>query len=328
MHSVGSVPLWIGFTVFVLLMLALDLGVFHRKDHVVGAREALGWSAVWIALAGVFGLGIYHFFGADRALEFAAGYLIEKSLSVDNLFVFVLLFSAFAIPARYQHRVLFWGVLGALVMRGLFIAAGAALLQRFHWVLYVFGAILLLSAIKLWREKAEHDDPRQGFAYRLFARVFPSTHELDGHNFWTRRNGRLLATPLFAVLVVVELTDVVFAVDSIPAIFAVTDDPFIVYTSNVFAILGLRSLYFLLAGMLERFYLLKPALAAILALVGTKLLISDFYKVPIGLSLAIIAALLTGAVAGSLWWPRRLTTKPKQGTGVSGQGSPPEIPAG
>ncbi len=321
MHSVGSLPLWIGFTVFVLAMVALDLGV-HRKDHVVRAREALCWSALWVALAAVFGLGVYHFFGSDRALEFAAGYLIEKSLSVDNLFVFVLLFSAFAIPARFQHRVLFWGVLGALVMRGLFIGAGAVLLQRFHWVLYVFGGILLISAIKLWREKGEPDDPRSGLPYRMFARIFPSTPEFDGHNFWTRQGGRWLATPLFAVLVVVELTDVLFAVDSIPAIFAVTDDPFIVYTSNVFAILGLRSLYFLLAGALDRFYLLKPALAAILALVGMKLLVSDFYKVPIGVSLALIGGILTGAVLGSVCWPR----KPESGPAEPKE-STPELPA-
>jgi tellurite resistance protein TerC len=304
MHSIGSPLLWIAFTVFVLAMLALDLGVFHRKTHAVSYRESLLWSGVWVALAGVFGLGMWHWFGSQHALEFVTGYLIEKSLSVDNLFVFVLLFTAFSVPPRYQHRVLFWGVLGALIMRGVFIAAGAALLQRFHWILYVFGFILLISAVKLWRGKDEASDPRGGFAYRTFTRLFRFTDEFHDHHFWFKKDGRWFATPLFAVLVVVELTDLVFAVDSIPAIFAVTEDPFIVYTSNVFAILGLRSLYFLLAGALDRFYLLKPALAAILAFVGVKLLIVDFYKIPIGVSLSVIAALLSGAVLGSWWWPK------------------------
>ncbi|HEV8245238.1 MAG TPA: TerC family protein [Polyangiaceae bacterium] len=305
MHSVGTPSLWLGFAIFVLAMLALDLGVFHRKTHAIGLREALLWSAVWVTLSGVFGLGIWHWFGSDRALEFATGYLIEKSLSVDNLFVFVLLFAAFRIPARFQHRVLFWGVLGALLMRGVFIGLGAALLQRFHWVLYVFGVILLASAVKLWREQGKPSDPKAGLAHRLFQRACPSTPELHDRHFWVKLDGRWLATPLFAVLVVVELTDVVFAVDSIPAIFAVSDDPFIVYTSNIFAIFGLRSLYFLLAGALERFYLLKPALAVVLALVGLKLLVSNLYKVPIGISLAVIGALLTGAIVGSWLWPKK-----------------------
>jgi tellurite resistance protein TerC len=303
-HSVGTPALWIGFTIFVLLMLALDLGVFNKKSHIIGFKESLTWSLVWIGLATIFGAGIFWQFGSERGLEFAAGYVIEKSLSVDNLFVFVVIFSAFKIPAQYQHRVLFWGVLGALIMRAIFIGLGAALLQRFHWILYVFGAILIVSAIRLWREKHEDENPKEGFAYRMLRKVIPATDQIHGQHFFIKEGGKWLATPLFSVLVVVEISDVVFAVDSIPAIFAVTDDPFIVYTSNVFAILGLRSLYFLLAGALDRFYLLKPALAVVLAFVGVKLLITDFYKIPIAISLAVIASLLTGAILASLKWPR------------------------
>ncbi len=304
MHSVGSPLLWVGFTVFVLAMLFLDLAVFHRRSHAVSFREALGFSALWVALAVLFGLGIYWRFGADCALEYAAGYLIEKSLSVDNLFVFLLIFTAFRIPAEFQHRVLFWGVLGALVMRGLFIGGGAALLQHFDWVLYVFGAILLVSAFKMWRDRPLAD-PKKSLVYRAFRRVFHHSPEFSGDHFWIEQGGRRVATPLLAALIVVELSDVIFAVDSIPAIFAVTDDPFIVYTSNIFAILGLRSLYFLLSGAMYRFYLLKPALAAVLGLVGLKLLVSDLYEVPIGVSLAVIAALLAGAIAGSVLMPPR-----------------------
>jgi tellurite resistance protein TerC len=305
MYSVGSPLLWVGFTVFVLAMLFLDLSVFHRRCHAVSFREALGFSALWVGLALLFGLGIYWRFGTDCALEYAAGYLIEKSLSVDNLFVFLLIFTSFRIPPELQHRVLFWGVLGALVMRGLFIGAGAALLQRFHWVLYLFGVVLIVSAVKMWRDKPVADDPKASLAFKVFRRVFPYSPELAGDRFWIQRDGRRLATRLFGVLIVVELSDVVFAVDSIPAIFAITEDPFIVYTSNVFAILGLRSLYFLLSGALHRFYLLKPALAAVLGLVGIKLLISDFYEVPIGASLAVIGSLLAGAIVGSILHPLR-----------------------
>lgn len=305
LHSVGTPGLWIGFTVFVLLMLALDLGVFNRKSHVVTFKEALVWSLVWIALASAFGAGIFWHFGTEHGLEFAAGYVIEKSLSVDNLFVFVVIFSAFKIPAQYQHRVLFWGVLGALIMRAAFIGLGAALLQRFHWIFYVFGVILIVSAVRLWREQEEAENPKDGLAYRTLKKIIPTTDALHGQHFFAKEGGKWLATPLFSVLLVVEISDVIFAVDSIPAIFAVTEDPFIVYTSNVFAILGLRSLYFLLAGALDRFYLLKPALSIVLAFVGIKLLIADFYKIPVGISLAVIASVLTIAILASLKWPRR-----------------------
>jgi tellurite resistance protein TerC len=329
MHSVGSPALWVGFTVFVLVMLLLDLSVFHRRSHAVSFREALGFSALWVMLAVLFGLGIYWRFGAPSALEFAAGYLIEKSLSVDNLFVFLLIFTAFRVPSEQQHRVLFWGVLGALVMRGLFIAAGAALLRHFHWILYVFGVVLLWSALKMWRDDPIAADPKRSAAYRLFCRLFPYSPEFSGQSFWVRLDGRSVATPLFAALVVVELTDVIFAVDSIPAIFAVTSDPFIIYTSNIFAILGLRSLYFLLSGALHRFYLLRPALSAVLGLVGAKLLVSDWYEVPILVSLAVIASLLVSAIVASVVWPRQdpPVEPPRRPEGGGPQSLGPRAPA-
>jgi tellurite resistance protein TerC len=306
--SVGSPAHWLGFLVFVLVMLALDLGVFHRHAHAVRVKEALIWSLVWVGLAGCFGVLVYFAFGSERALEFAAGYVIEKALSVDNLFVFVVLFGAFQIPQRSQHRVLFWGVLGALVMRALFIAAGSALLLRFHWLIYLFGAFLVFTAIKLAREKAENDakSPLEGGAYRLLQRVLPTSSELDGERFFTKKAGRRLATPLFVVLLLVELTDVIFAVDSIPAVFAVTTDPFIVFTSNVFAILGLRSLYFVLADFVQRFHYLKPALAGVLGFVGVKMLLTGVLHVPTAISLGVIVATLGAGVWLSVRRERRL----------------------
>jgi tellurite resistance protein TerC len=304
MHSVATPTSWLVFSVVVLGLLALDLGVFHRRPHAVSLREAGTWTAVWIALAGVFGVFVYLTLGSQRALEYAAAYLVEKSLSVDNLFVFVAVFGAFAVPPQLQHRVLFWGVMGALVLRAVFIAVGAVLLEHFHAVIYVFGAILLLTAYRLLREKAGHEaHPQNSAAYRLFQRFIPSTRDYHGNHMVVRENGRLLATPLLAVLVVVEVSDVIFAVDSIPAVFAVTEDPFIVYTSNVFAILGLRSLYFLLADVVHRFRYLKLGLVGILAFVGVKMLISDFVKVPIVLSLAFIALTLLLAILASLLIP-------------------------
>jgi tellurite resistance protein TerC len=310
LHSVGSPVHWIAFIVFVLAMLALDLGVFHRQAHAVKVKEALTWSLVWIALACVFGGLVYFMFGQERALEFAAGYVIEKALSVDNLFVFVVLFTAFQIPQTSQHRVLFWGVLGALVMRAVFIAAGSVLLARFHWLMYLFGGFLVFTAIKLWREKAgeaAEESPRDGKVYKFLARVVPTSATLDGQRFFTVQNGRRLATPLFLVLILVEVTDLIFAVDSIPAVFAVTNDPFIVFTSNVFAILGLRSLYFVLADFVQRFYYLKPALALVLGFVGVKMLIMGWVKVPIWVSLVFICATLAGAVLLSIRRDRRLS---------------------
>lgn len=304
-QSIGSPLLWIGFLVFVVAMLAIDLGVFHRKAHVVGAREALAWSSVWIALALIFNVGVWQVFGAQRGVEFLTGYVIEKSLSIDNIFVFVVIFSALGIPALYQHRVLFWGILSALLLRAGMIFAGTALLSRFHWLIYVFGAFLVVTGVKLFLQRGKEEDPSGGWALRQARRLIPSTDKLDGDRFFTIENGRRVATPLFMALLLVEVTDVIFAVDSIPAIFAVTSDPFIVFTSNIFAILGLRSLFFLLAGAVDKFRYLKVGLSAVLVFVGSKMALVDWYKVPPAASLAIIAALLGCSIAASLWVSRR-----------------------
>ena len=295
--------LWAGFIAFVLAMLAIDLGVFHKKAHEVSLKEAGIWSAVWVALALVFNLGVYRWFGPERALEFTTGYLIEKALAVDNIFVFVVIFAAFSIPAIYQHRVLFWGVLGALVMRAAFIFAGSAFLQRFHWATYVFGAILAITGIKLLLQRNEEIHPENNPLVRAFQKLFPVTHEPAGDRFTLVRNGRRYATPLLLALVAVEVTDLVFAVDSIPAIFAITKDPFIVFTSNIFAILGLRSLYFLLAGVITKFAYLKVGLSLVLVFVGAKMLLVEVYKLPVLASLAVIAAILGISVIASLLKP-------------------------
>ncbi|MBZ0089814.1 MAG: TerC family protein [Thermoanaerobaculia bacterium] len=298
--ATSSLWLWVGFNVFVLGMLALDLGVFHRKAHVVGFKEAGIWSAVWIGLALAFNGAVWHFFGPQKGLEFLTGYLIEKSLSVDNIFIIALIFSYFAVPEQYQHRVLFWGILGALAMRAIFIAAGAALIANFHWIIYVFGAFLILTGIKMVFTPDKGLEPEKNPVVRLVRRLVPVTDQYHGQCFFVRQNGALTATPLFLVLALVEATDLIFAVDSIPAIFAVTTDPFIVYTSNVFAILGLRSLYFLLAGVMNKFEYLKLGLAAILVFVGTKMAIVDLYKIPSAVSLGVVAAILTIAIVASL----------------------------
>jgi tellurite resistance protein TerC len=298
--SVGTPALWIGFIAFVLAMLALDLGIFHRKAHAVGVREALIGSAAWIGLALVFNAGVYHWFGSERALEFLTGYVIEKALSVDNLFVFIVLFSAFRVPPALQHRVLFWGILGALVMRAAFVMAGAAIIQRFHWAIYVFGAFLLVTGIRLLLQRNEEAHPERNPLFRLFRRLVPSVADFRGGRFTVVEGGTRYATPLLLVLVAIEATDVVFAVDSIPAIFAVTTDPFIVFTSNIFAILGLRSLYFALAGMMEKFHYLKVGLSFVLLFVGSKMLLTGLYKVPTVASLLVIIGLLAGSVIASL----------------------------
>lgn len=303
--SIGTPALWAGFVAFVFAMLVIDLGVFHRKAHVVGLREAGVWSVVWVSLALLFNLGVYQWFGSERGLEFTTGYLIEKALAVDNIFVFYAIFAYFAVPAAYQHRVLFWGIIGALVMRAIFIFAGAALLQQFHWLMYVFGALLIATAVKLLVMSDEGVDPQKNAVYRLFRRLVRSVPEYHGGRFSVVQNGKRFATPLLAVLVLIEWTDVVFALDSIPAIFAVTSDPFIVFTSNIFAILGLRSMFFLLSGVLGTFHLLKPSLAVVLAFVGTKMLLLDVYKIPIGVSLGVIAMLIAAGVVGSLLFPKR-----------------------
>lgn len=313
--TIGTPTLWIGFTTLILALLALDLGVFHRDAHPVGFREALLWTGVWIGLAATFNVWLAASYGTERGLEFLTGYLIEKALAVDNVFVFLLIFSAFAVPAAYVHRVLFWGILGALVMRALFIVVGAALLERFHWVMYVFGAFLVITGLKLLVQREGELHPERNPIFRLFARMIPSVSEYHGPAFTVRRAGKLVATPLLLVLVCVETSDLVFAVDSIPAIFAVTKDPFIVYTSNIFAILGLRSMFFLLAGVMDRFHYLKVGLALVLSFVGTKMLLTDVYKIPIGWSLATIFGILAAAIAASWWRNRRLSAATPTTTG-------------
>ncbi len=305
METVGTPAHWAGFIAFVLALLALDLGVFHRNAHAVTLKEAGVWSAIWVALALGFNALVVHAFGPERGLEFLTGYLIEKALAVDNIFVFYAIFAYFAVPAAFQHRVLFWGVLGALVMRAVFIFAGAALLARFHWVMYGFGAILVITAYRLLTLPDEGIQPEKNPVYRLLRRFVPATSEYHGGRFTVVQNGKRYATPLLVVLILLEWTDLVFAVDSIPAIFAITSDPFIVFTSNIFAILGLRSLFFLLQGVIGKFHLLKPALAAVLLFVGAKMLLVDFVKLPIVLSLGVVAGLIAAGVIASLLIPPR-----------------------
>lgn len=311
---------WILFNLFVLVMLALDLGVFHRKAHVVRLREALGWSVVWICMALLFNLLIYSWLGPEKALQFLAGYIIEKSLSVDNLFVFLLIFSYFSVPSIYQHKILFWGILGALIMRAIFIAAGITLIQKFHWMIYLFGGFLVITGIKMALQKDKEIDPEANPVLRLFRRFVPVTDRYHEAHFFVVEKGKRWATPMFVVLLLIETTDVIFAVDSIPAILAVTQDPFIVYTSNVFAILGLRALYFALAGIMQLFHYLHYGLSAILVFVGTKMLISEFYKVPIGIALAVIAGILLISVIASILRPRQAAPLPPPGQAEEGAG--------
>lgn len=296
---------WVVFNIFVLGMLALDLGVFHRHAHEVHLREALAWSAVWITLALAFNAGIYIWLGAEPALEFLTGYLIEKSLSVDNIFVFLLIFTYFRVPPVYQHKVLFWGIFGALIMRAIMIVAGAALIKAFHPVIYAFGAFLIVTGIRMAVKHKEEVHPEQNPVLRLFRRVMPVLPQYQDGRFFARVGGQLAATPLFVTLLMVETTDLVFALDSIPAIFAITTDPFIVYTSNVFAILGLRALFFAVAGLVRIFHHLHYGLAVVLVFVGMKMLLSDIYKIPTPLSLAIVAAVLLGSILASVLLPPR-----------------------
>ena len=303
--TIATPWMWAGFTALVLAMLALDLGVFHRHAHAVKVREAAIWSVVWVTLALAFNGWIAATWGSQRGLEFLTGYLIEKALAVDNIFIFLVIFSSFHVPAAYQHRILFWGILGALVMRALFIFAGAALLAKFHWVMYLFGGFLVLTGGRLLVQRETEPHPEHNPLFRLFTRLVPSVPEDDGGKFLVQRDGRWFATPLLLVLVLIEITDLIFAVDSIPAIFAVTNDPFIVYTSNIFAILGLRAMFFLLAGVMDRFSYLKVGLAFVLMFVGTKMLLTDIYKIPIGLSLGVVVAILASSVIASLLRERR-----------------------
>ncbi len=298
--------LWIGFNLFVLFMLALDLGVFHRKAHVVSFREAIAWTVAWVTLAMLFNMGIWYYAGAQKALEFTTGYVIEYSLSVDNIFVFAMLFSYFAVPPLYQHRVLFWGILGALVLRALMIVAGTVLITKFAWIIYVFGAFLILTGIKMIVKREEEIHPERNPVVRWFKKLMPVTSDYRGDKFFVRENGVRMATPLFVVLLLVEVSDVIFAVDSIPAIFAVTKDAFIVYTSNVFAILGLRSLYFALAGVLDKFHYLKIGLGVVLTFVGVKMLLGHTaYKIDTLVSLGVIVAVLATSIIVSLLRPKK-----------------------
>jgi len=301
-----SIWLWVGFNGFVLAMLALDLGVFHRKAHVVSLKESFTWTGVWVALALVFNAGIWHYYGSQKGLEFFTGYLIEKSLSVDNVFVFALLFSYFAVPPLYQHKVLFWGILGALIMRALMIVAGAALITKFAWIIYVFGGFLILTGIKMIVKREEEIHPERNPVVKWFKRLMPVTPDYRGDKFFVREHGIRMATPLFVVLLLVEISDVIFAVDSIPAIFAVTKDPFIVYTSNVFAILGLRSLYFALAGVMDKFHYLKIGLGVVLTFVGVKMILAHTaWKIDTLVSLGVIVLILATAVVMSLLRPKK-----------------------
>jgi tellurite resistance protein TerC len=296
---------WFGFNVYVLLMLALDLIVFNRKAHVVSVKEALIWSAVWITMALIFNGLIYYWFGQTKAIEFLTGYVIEKSLSIDNIFVFVLIFTYFRTPPQYQHKILFWGILGALVMRLIFIFAGVALIEKFHWMIYIFGGFLIFTGYRMFGRQNEDIDPEKNRVIRIFRKIIPVTKNVEGNEFFIRENGKLFATPLFLVLILIETTDVIFAVDSIPAILAITQDEFIVYTSNVFAILGLRSLYFALAHLIDRFIYLTQGLAIVLTFVGLKMILADFIKIPTVISLLVIALVIGGSVIVSFMKTQR-----------------------
>ena len=318
--------LWAGFTVFVLCLLTIDLGVFHRKAHVVGLREAAIWYTVWLSLALLFNLGIFVWLGPGKGIEFLTGYIMELSLSVDNVFVFLIIFSYFAVPAPYQHRVLFFGILGAIVMRGFFIGIGVTLLNMFHWLIYLFGAFLVYTGIKLALRKDDEVHPERNPVLLLARRFLPVTSGYEDQRFFVRRQGKWMTTPLFMVLVVVEMSDLVFAVDSVPAILAITRDPFIVWTSNVFAILGLRALFFLVAGILRHFRYLKVGLALVLCFVGAKMLISDFYHVSTPLSLGAVAGILAVTMLASYLATRREAVGQSPGVGAPASNPHPRHP--
>lgn len=304
---------WLSFLSFVLFMLALDLGIFNRKDHEIKIKEALIWSGVWITIALIFNYGIFVFLGNDKAIEFLTGYVIEKSLSVDNLFVFIMLFSYFNVSPKYQHKVLFWGILGALLMRAIFIFTGVALINRFHWIIYIFGIFLVYSGFKMLFHKDESIRPDNNPLVKLFKKFFPVSELMQEGKFFVKINSKILATPLFVVLIVVEFTDLIFAVDSIPAILAISNDSFIIFSSNVFAILGLRALYFALTGITKYFYYLKYGLSTILVFVGIKMVIVDFYKIPISYSLLMIVTILTASIMASIINPKsKLIKLPKK----------------
>jgi tellurite resistance protein TerC len=296
---------WLGFGVFVLVMLTLDLRVFNRRAHEIKIKEALLWTAFWVSLALIFGLGIYLWRGHGDALEFLTCYLIEESLSVDNLFVFLLIFAYFSVPPMYQHKVLYWGIIGAIIMRLIFIVAGIELLNKFDWVFYIFGAFIIITAIRMAFQKTEKVEPEKNPVLRLFRRFVRVTENYEDGKFLTKKAGLWLATPLLIVVLVIETTDIVFALDSVPAVLAITLNPFIVYTSNIFAILGLRSLYFALAGVMRLFYYLRYGLIAVLIFVGAKMLIANIYEIPTEIALGVVAGVLFIAVLASIIWPRK-----------------------
>ena len=304
-HSIGTPFFWTSFVAVILILLSIDLGVFHRHAHAVKVREATIWNFTWILLSCSFGIWVYRAFGRQYGLEFFTGYLIEYALSVDNVFIFIIIFSYFGVPARFHHRVLFWGILGALIMRATFIVAGAALISAFHWMIYIFGAFLVFTGIKVLRQGEVEVEPDQNPVVKLFRRIVPLTSSYESGRFFSTQGAKIAATPLALVLVTVEATDLVFATDSIPAIFGVTKDPFIVYTSNICAILGLRSMYFLLSAVITRFCYLGTGLGIVLMFIGVKMLVSSFYAIPIGLSLAVVAAVLAGSIALSLLFPKK-----------------------
>ncbi|MEQ8524541.1 TerC family protein [Gracilimonas sp.] len=299
-----SLTLWIVFNIFIVAMLIIDLMVFNRNEHEISIKESLVWTGVWIFLACVFGVGIYFYMDPASSLDYFTGYLIEKSLSVDNIFVFILVFSYFGVPPKYQHKVLFWGIFGALVLRFLFIFLGVALIERFEWIVYIFGAFLVYTGLKMAFETEKEVHPERNPLLKLTRKFIPVTNKFDGPHFLTRVNGKLMATPLFVVLIVIETTDVVFAIDSIPAILAITTDEFLVYSSNAFAILGLRALYFALNGVMKLFHYLHYGLAAILSFVGIKMLIADFYHVPTPWALGFVGFALTASIVASMLFPK------------------------
>ncbi|HEX5171950.1 MAG TPA: TerC family protein [Cyclobacteriaceae bacterium] len=295
-----SAILWLSFSLFVIGMLALDLGVFHRKSHSVSVKEALIWTGVWITLSMLFNLFVYYYFGKEKAVEFFTAYLVEKSLSIDNIFVIIMIFSYFSVPDSYQHKVLFWGIFGALVMRVIFIFAGIELIHKFHWLIYIFGGFLVVTGVRMVIGEDKPMEPEKNPLVKLVRRIFPVTDSFEGDNFFVKKDHKTWGTPLFIVVVLIEGTDLIFAVDSIPAIIAISDDTFIVYTSNVFAILGLRSLYFALSGIEKYFTYLKYGLATILVFVGVKMCIIDFYKIPVEISLIVICFLLAISMIASV----------------------------
>jgi tellurite resistance protein TerC len=317
---------WIAFSVIVIVLLVLDIKVFHRRAHVIRVKESLLWTGFWIALALLFNLGIYLWRGHDEALEYLTCYLIEKSLSIDNLFVFLMIFSYFAVAPAFQHKVLYWGIVGAIIMRLAFIEAGVTLLERFDWVFYIFGAFLIITAIRMAFQKDKEIKPERNFVLRVFRRFVPVTEHYEDDRFFIRRAGRYFATPLFIVVLVVETTDVIFALDSIPAALGITVNPFIVYTSNIFAILGLRSLYFALAGIMRLFHYLRYGLVVVLIFVGCKMLIADFFKIPTGISLGVVVGVLIISVITSIKWPRKGEVMPAPSGMPEGGTGPAKTP--